>query len=221
MKIPPLFIFLSLTLSLILQTYGDEEKIIELDPFEVTTNHYVYWGFSSKYNFKSPFVPNFIDEVTSIEVGSVFKGGTADLCDLKTGDMIVEINGKWNFNKNELNRVLDEISLGDKIELKILKPNGEEVFKVVEAISFPEQNDVTFCTNGITVTFQDAKNWLDHGRYGKRDKALIKFKDTPLFTIEDGTSRTFTTLSDNITHTIKSGIHIIYDKNLNYQITNN
>lgn len=75
--------FLSILLFLSFSVCGEEENIIDLEPYEVTESPFCFWGFSIKANYKNALIPDGIDKVTSYDVGYVVKGGTADKCGLR------------------------------------------------------------------------------------------------------------------------------------------
>ncbi len=213
------FLFLiTLCLSVVLQLIGKSNEIIDLDPYEVVENSYVYWGFTSKYNFKSAFVPNFIDEISDIEISVVFKGGIADISGMQSGDKIIEINGRWNLNKDEMDQLFSSISVGEPISVKFQKPEGEQVTAKLEAIEYPKGENICFRAHGLSVTIKDADNWLDMSVRASPKFAKISYKKSPLLAIKVSDSPTFETLSDKSVHPIEKNTHIIFDSELNYRI---
>jgi serine protease Do len=64
-------------------------------------------------------------------VGQVFEGDPADKAGIKTGDVIVAIDGRTVANTNELLRIVAALPVGKKVPVKILR-NGEEKTLTVE-----------------------------------------------------------------------------------------
>jgi len=58
-------------------------------------------------------------------VGQVFEGDPADKAGIKTGDVIIAIDGQSISSTNELLRVVAALPVGKKVEVKVLR-NGEE-----------------------------------------------------------------------------------------------
>ena len=65
-----------------------------------------------------------------IYVGSVSAGGGAEAAGLKSGDIIVEMNGQPVNTMNKLNSMIIAYKAGDTVELKVLREGKEMSFKV-------------------------------------------------------------------------------------------
>jgi serine protease Do len=59
-------------------------------------------------------------------VGQVFPGDPADKAGIKTGDIILEIDGRKIENTNELLRIVAALPVGKKVEIIVLR-NGREL----------------------------------------------------------------------------------------------
>ena len=66
-------------------------------------------------------------------IAEVFEGDPADRAGLKTGDIVVEVNGKKIKDTHEFSMVIASSHVGDKISVKILRDGKENTFQVVVA----------------------------------------------------------------------------------------
>lgn len=63
-------------------------------------------------------------------VSDVFKGDPADKAGIKTGDVIIEIDGKHVKNTHELIKIVAGITVGEKIRIKVLRDGTQKTFTV-------------------------------------------------------------------------------------------
>lgn len=66
-------------------------------------------------------------------VSDVFKGDPADKAGIKTGDIIIEINGKSIKDKQDLLVIIAVMHVGESISIKVLRDGKEMVFQVTVA----------------------------------------------------------------------------------------
>ncbi|MEA1935355.1 MAG: Do family serine endopeptidase, partial [Thermodesulfobacteriota bacterium] len=66
-------------------------------------------------------------------VNDVFEGDPADRAGVKTGDIILEVNGRKIKDTHELLRIVATLSVGKKIEVKILRDGKEKSLRIVIA----------------------------------------------------------------------------------------
>jgi serine protease Do len=66
-------------------------------------------------------------------ISDVFKGDPADKAGLRTGDIIIEVNGKKIKDSHELLLMIATFHVGDKIEIKVLRDGLEKIFQVIVA----------------------------------------------------------------------------------------
>lgn len=71
-------------------------------------------------------------------VADVFKGDPADKAGIKTGDVIIEINGQEITNTHELLKVVAGIAVGKEVEVKIIR-NGKTKILPVRITERPEK----------------------------------------------------------------------------------
>lgn len=74
-----------------------------------------------------------LKEAKGALINDVFEGDPADKAGLKAGDIIIEINGKKIKNTREVLRIVALLSVGKKIEIKVLRDEKEKVFQIVIA----------------------------------------------------------------------------------------
>jgi serine protease Do len=66
-------------------------------------------------------------------VGNVFEGNPAQQAGIRTGDIIVEIEGKIIKNTHELLSVVASLTVGDKVSVKVWRDGKELTFQVIVA----------------------------------------------------------------------------------------
>jgi len=64
-------------------------------------------------------------------VGQVFEGDPADKAGVKTGDVILEINGKAVQNSHELLLVVAVLKVGEKVKVKIWRDGKEKIYEII------------------------------------------------------------------------------------------
>jgi serine protease Do len=74
-----------------------------------------------------------LKEKEGVIVADVFRGDPADKAGIKTGDVIVEINGSRVHDTHELLKTIAGIPVGEKIKVKVLRNGKEKTFKVTVA----------------------------------------------------------------------------------------
>ncbi|MDO9527795.1 MAG: DegQ family serine endoprotease [Syntrophales bacterium] len=74
-----------------------------------------------------------LKDAKGVLVNDVFKGDPADRAGVKTGDIILEVGGKKIKDTHELLRIVATLSVGKKVELKILSNGKEKVLQIVVA----------------------------------------------------------------------------------------
>jgi serine protease Do len=80
-------------------------------------------------------------------VGQVFEGDQADKAGIKTGDIIIDINGNAIPDTRELLRVVAALTVGEKATVKV-KRNGEE--KIFEIVIGERRDDKTLAGKDTT-----------------------------------------------------------------------
>ena len=80
--------------------------------------------------YSSDELMRFFGTDKGIYVGSVSAGGGAEAAGLKSGDIIVEMNGQPVNTMNKLNSMIIAYKAGDTVELKVLREGKEMSFKV-------------------------------------------------------------------------------------------
>ncbi|MDI6776087.1 MAG: DegQ family serine endoprotease [Syntrophales bacterium] len=66
-------------------------------------------------------------------IAEVFEGDPADRAGLKTGDIVIEVNGKKTKDTHELLMIIASSHVGDNISVKVLRDGKENTFQVVVA----------------------------------------------------------------------------------------
>jgi serine protease Do len=66
-------------------------------------------------------------------IAEVLEGDPADKAGLKSGDIIIEVNGKKIKDSHQLLMIVAEFRVGDKVEIKALHDGQEKVFQVIIA----------------------------------------------------------------------------------------
>jgi len=66
-------------------------------------------------------------------VNDVFEGDPADKAGVKTGDIILEVNGRKIKDTHELLRIVATLSVGERVEVKVLRDGKKKVFGIVIA----------------------------------------------------------------------------------------
>ncbi len=75
-------------------------------------------------------------------VSDVFKGDPADKAGMKTGDVIIEIDGKIVKNTHELIKIVAGITVGERVKIKVLRDGKQKIF-TVKVMERPESKDLT------------------------------------------------------------------------------
>jgi len=75
-------------------------------------------------------------------VSDVFKGDPAEKAGIKTGDVIIEIDGKDVRDTHELIKIVAGVTVGDKVEIKVLRDGRQKAF-TVKVTERPETKDLT------------------------------------------------------------------------------
>jgi len=104
---------------------------------------------------------------------SVLKNGTADTHGLKTGDIILEFDGRKNQSRKEIDDFLREGKEGDVYSIKLRKPNGkEEVLEVKLHDAIIEPFRVILC--GIEIEYP-----LNARFFTRKEKTIFTFCPNP------------------------------------------
>ncbi len=130
--------------------------------------------------------------VRGIYIGEVLKGGGADKAGLRSGDIIISIDGRAVNSNSELNEVLSQHSPGDEVSL-IIEREGELIpVKVVllNAMGNTEimKHDVSNLTEALGGVFRDISD-KEKSEYGISKGIVVeKVASSPLarLGIEDG-----------------------------------
>jgi serine protease Do len=74
-----------------------------------------------------------LKDINGALISDVFKGDPADRAGLKTGDIIIDVNGKKIKDSHELLITIATFHVGDKIEVKAVRDGQEKIFYVIVA----------------------------------------------------------------------------------------
>jgi serine protease Do len=74
-----------------------------------------------------------LKDINGALISDIFKGDPADRAGLKTGDIIIEVNGKKIKDSHELLIMIATFHVGDKIEIKVWRDAQEKIFNVIVA----------------------------------------------------------------------------------------
>jgi serine protease Do len=74
-----------------------------------------------------------LKETAGALVSDVFEGDPADKAGIKAGDIVVEIDGKKIKDTHELLRIVASLSVGRKIDIKVLRDGEEKAFHITIA----------------------------------------------------------------------------------------
>lgn len=90
-------------------------------------------------------------------ISEVFEGDPADKASLKTGDIVIGINGKKVKDTHELLMVIASFHVGDRISVNVLRDSKEITFQVVvaERKEQPELAAVKGKSEGFGITVQE------------------------------------------------------------------
>jgi len=72
-----------------------------------------------------------LKNVKGVLVGQVFEGDPADKAGIKTGDIIIEIDGKQIQDSHELLRIVAALKSGEKVTVKVLREGQTKGFEVI------------------------------------------------------------------------------------------
>lgn len=74
-----------------------------------------------------------LKDINGALISDIFKGDPADRAGLRTGDIIIEVNGKKIKDSHELLIMIATFHVGDKIEIKVWRDAQEKIFYVIVA----------------------------------------------------------------------------------------
>jgi len=218
-KLLPLVLIFTILLS------SHAEEIVDLEPFILKAHPMGYWDFSLQFH---PVESDRTIEDYRVEYCEILMtlfGGSSDLVGLRTGDQIIEINGKKEWLKSEIVHFFRNGDIGDVIHLKVKKTNQEIKEFDVTLVDNPLGDKATTKLNGIEIKFPwdsqimatKGKNdiyYLSQVKTSEEGKLLAK--DLLVTMLSD--SKHFGTLNDKRTHKVKKSNFIEFDDDLNYQI---
>lgn len=88
-------------------------------------------GLESQSSYSDAQLIEMFGVSDGIYVSTVAKGGGADAAGIKSGDVIIAINGTAVNTMNKLNSILVTFAPGDSVELTVMRENQEMKFNVV------------------------------------------------------------------------------------------
>jgi serine protease Do len=98
-----------------------------------------------------------LKDINGALISDIFKGDPADRAGLKTGDIIIEVNGKKIKDSHELLITIATFHVGDRVEVKVLRDAQEKIFHVIvaERKGQPEVASAKEAIENFGMTVQD------------------------------------------------------------------